>query len=171
LKQYLPFNVLLILALAAAGAFFAYNAVARGGFETVLLHDRPAVTQTEPPTVQKTEPKTEPPTEPETEPETEPPTEPETEPETIPAPTEPTEPAAPASVQFPLDLNTATAEEIKFIPGVGDTMSRRIVQYRDHIGGAYEDLAKLKNISGVGDATYLKLWSYFTIGGEDALAE
>ncbi|WRS28211.1 helix-hairpin-helix domain-containing protein [Oscillospiraceae bacterium MB08-C2-2] len=63
-------------------------------------------------------------------------------------------------VQFPLDINTATLEEIMLIPGVGEVTAQRIIQYREVLGG-YTHLDQLMEIKGIGQATYQKLWAYF----------
>ncbi len=98
---------------------------------------------------------------------------PESEPEPEPDPGEPepeaaqeADPAAGAvSVQFPVDLNLATELELKLIPGVGDVMSQRILQYRDYLGG-YERLEQLMEISGIGEATYANISAYLTLDNE-----
>ena len=63
------------------------------------------------------------------------------------------------SVTFPLELNSATEEQLKFIPQVGDVMAARIVQYREYLG-RYTSLEQLHNIKGVGSKTYQKLIAY-----------
>lgn len=73
------------------------------------------------------------------------------------------EPAQVTSVQFPLNINTATEEELKFVPGIGDVMSQRIVQYRDVLGG-YTNLEQLMEIKGIAQATYEKLSPYLYVG-------
>jgi DNA uptake protein ComE-like DNA-binding protein len=53
---------------------------------------------------------------------------------TAPAPTTPTQPAQPAPTQAAakLNLNTATAEQFRTIPGVGDRMVREFEEYRPY---------------------------------------
>jgi DNA uptake protein and related DNA-binding proteins len=72
----------------------------------------------------------------------------------------------PASVSFPLELNRATREELMLIPGIGETTSRRIVQYRDVLGG-YTDLEQLYDIKGIGKATFDKISAYLYLFGDD----
>ncbi|WP_295580348.1 helix-hairpin-helix domain-containing protein [uncultured Oscillibacter sp.] len=52
----------------------------------------------------------------------------------------------------PLDLNTATAEELTVLPGIGEVLAARIVAYREDHGpfGAVEELME---VSGIGPAT------------------
>jgi comEA protein len=52
-----------------------------------------------------------------------------------------------------LDLNKATEEELKVLPGVGIKTARAIVDHRKAIGG-YKSLEQLKRVRGVGDKLY-----------------
>ena len=44
-------------------------------------------------------------------------------------------PTEPSEVTFPLDINTATAEELMALPTVGQTLAKRILDYRERHGG------------------------------------
>jgi competence ComEA-like helix-hairpin-helix protein len=73
-------------------------------------------------------------------------------------------PGAPDDVPtFPLNLNGATREELMHIPGIGEVLSGRIVQYRDHIGG-YTELSQLTGIYGISQNTLERIGGYLTIG-------
>ncbi|MGD2279311.1 MAG: helix-hairpin-helix domain-containing protein [Candidatus Omnitrophota bacterium] len=48
-----------------------------------------------------------------------------------------------------VDLNTATAGQLRAIPGVGEVLSSRIIEYRDSRGG-FESEADLLNVEGIG---------------------
>lgn len=69
------------------------------------------------------------------------------------------------SVQFPLELNSATQEQLMFIPKVGNVTSQRIVQYREHLGG-YTSLEQLMEIKGIGQGTYDQIAPYLYLEGE-----
>lgn len=56
----------------------------------------------------------------------------------------------------PLDLNTATYEELLRLPGVGPVLATRIVDYRK-ASGPFKKLSDLKNVKGIGVKTYNKL--------------
>ncbi len=49
----------------------------------------------------------------------------------------------------PININTATAAELKTLPGVGDTMASAILHYRERNGAfrRIEDLLIIKNVS------------------------
>ncbi|MBE9527906.1 MAG: helix-hairpin-helix domain-containing protein [Proteobacteria bacterium] len=52
---------------------------------------------------------------------------------------------------FPVDLNTATVEELTVLPGIGPAIARRIVKARQENGGfaSVDDLLKVKWIGRV----------------------
>ncbi len=56
-----------------------------------------------------------------------------------------------SSVSFPLELNTATVEELTELPGIGDVIAARIVAYRDQIGG-FINRDQLLEVEGIGEA-------------------
>jgi competence protein ComEA len=53
----------------------------------------------------------------------------------------------------PLDLNTATAEQLDQLPGVGPVLARRIVDYRTQHGG-FRSVEQLQEVSGIGSRRY-----------------
>lgn len=48
-----------------------------------------------------------------------------------------------------LDINRATEAEIAELPGIGDTLAARIIEYRGRIGG-FADISQLMNVQGIG---------------------
>lgn len=60
--------------------------------------------------------------------------------------------AAPAAKQEPVDINTATEEQLKSIPGVGDAYSKKIIAGRPY---AKKDQLKSKKI--IPDDVYEKI--------------
>ncbi|MDR2908291.1 MAG: helix-hairpin-helix domain-containing protein [Oscillospiraceae bacterium] len=63
-------------------------------------------------------------------------------------------------VEFPLDLNAATFEELIFVPGIGEALAGRIIAYRNELGGAFSELGQLTEVSGIGVATLSKIAPY-----------
>jgi competence protein ComEA len=62
-------------------------------------------------------------------------------------------------VSFPglkVDLNKADSIELKKIPGIGPVLSKRIVKYRDILGG-YINTGQLKEVYGISDSLFLSI--------------
>jgi competence protein ComEA len=55
-----------------------------------------------------------------------------------------------AKVAFPLHLNTASAETLEALPGVGPVLAHRIVAYRTQHGGRFTTLDELDEVKGIG---------------------
>lgn len=63
-----------------------------------------------------------------------------------------------------VNINTATAEELTSVPGIGPTTAQRIVEYRRKYGRFYS-VNDLLNIKGVGESTLEDIRPYITVGG------
>lgn len=154
MKQYLPYNVLMVIAVVMAGVTLFYNLVLRESFSVFVRYEMPAIPQP----VQA-------------------------EAVVIDASVADeyrdednyrhgeaelqsggfAEETALASVTFPLDINKATEEQLQFIPQVGNVTAQRIVQYRDALGG-YTSLEQLMEIKGISEKAYANIAAYFIIG-------
>jgi len=58
-----------------------------------------------------------------------------------------------------LNLNTATAEDLQMIPGIGPVLAERIVTYRQE-NGDFLAINELKNVQGIGDKTLRSIQDY-----------
>lgn len=67
--------------------------------------------------------------------------------------------------KFPLDINSASEEELIRVKGIGPKIAKRIVDYRKEANG-FSSLEELKNVKGIGEKTYEKLKKYFQICGQ-----
>ena len=65
---------------------------------------------------------------------------------------------------FPIDINTATWEDLTNLPGIGEVIARRIVSYREE-NGAFEAVEELLNVEGIGTTRMEEIIDLVTIGG------
>jgi competence ComEA-like helix-hairpin-helix protein len=57
------------------------------------------------------------------------------------------------SLGIPIGINSAGEEDLAALPGIGETLAGRIVEYREQIG-RYSSIGQLLNINGLGDKKY-----------------
>jgi len=65
-------------------------------------------------------------------------------------------PAGGSSPSAPLDLNTATAEQLEALPGIGPVTAQKILDYRQ-AHGAFHAVAELEGVPGIGPAHMAQL--------------
>jgi competence protein ComEA len=53
----------------------------------------------------------------------------------------------------PINLNTATAEQLEELPGIGPTLAAAILAERDRRGG-FDDVSELQDVRGIGELRY-----------------
>jgi competence protein ComEA len=61
-----------------------------------------------------------------------------------------------------LDLNTATAQDLEALPGIGPVMAQRLVQFRQ-AHGPFKELKDLLAVSGIGEQKLTKIKPYLTV--------
>lgn len=67
-------------------------------------------------------------------------------------------------VTFPIDINRANKEMLMQLPGIGEVMAQRIIDYRDK-HGAFSTVEELLNVDGMGMKKLDKIWDLIMIGG------
>lgn len=65
-------------------------------------------------------------------------------------------------VSYPINLNTATQEQLETVSGIGENRAYQIIAYREQLGG-YTSVEQIKDIRGIGDSTYAKIAPYLTV--------
>ena len=62
----------------------------------------------------------------------------------------------------PVDLNTATAAELDTMPGIGESLARRIIAYRE-ANGPFGSIEEIMEVSGIGEAKFAELEDRVTV--------
>lgn len=61
-----------------------------------------------------------------------------------------------------LDLNTATEAQLRTLPGIGEVLARRIVDYRE-TNGPFASVEELTAVEGIGNALLYRLRELVTV--------
>ena len=67
-----------------------------------------------------------------------------------------------AKVTFPVNINTASQRELDALPGIGEVLAQRILDYRK-ANGAFSSVDELVKVKGIGEKTLEKLRPYATV--------
>ena len=65
---------------------------------------------------------------------------------------------------FPININTATSEELQALPGIGEAKAAAIIAYREE-HGAFGDTSEIMNVSGIGEKIFERIRDSITTGG------
>lgn len=52
-----------------------------------------------------------------------------------------------------ININTATAAELDTLPGIGEVLAQKIIEYRAK-NGLFSSISDIKGVSGIGDAKF-----------------
>ncbi len=71
-------------------------------------------------------------------------------------------PISSAQSQSPVNINTASAEELQKIPGIGAKKAADIVAYRES-NGAFSHIEDIMNVPGIGQKTLESIADYICV--------
>ena len=63
-----------------------------------------------------------------------------------------------------ININTATAEELMLLPGLGKNLASSIVAYRNE-HGPFKSVSDVRLVDGIGDETFQIISPFLTVGG------
>ena len=76
----------------------------------------------------------------------------------------PDDPTAQSYSDYRININTASAEELMLLPGIGQELAAGIVAYREKIG-CFISIEELTHVKGIGQDTLSRISRMITIGG------
>ena len=65
-------------------------------------------------------------------------------------------------ISYPIDLNTATKEELMTLPRIGEKTAQKILDYREAYG-RFAVIEQLMDVAGIGEATFEGLKDMVTV--------
>jgi competence protein ComEA len=72
---------------------------------------------------------------------------------------------SPLAGEEPVDINSASLEELDKLPGIGLTTAQKIIDYREE-HGPFAHIEDIVNVSGIGSATYEEIKDLITVGDD-----
>ncbi len=70
--------------------------------------------------------------------------------------------AAPKSADVVVDVNKASAAELTQVPGIGNALAKRIVEFREK-NGPFSKVEDLVKVQGIGEKSILRLAPHLTV--------
>jgi len=68
------------------------------------------------------------------------------------------------SAQSLVNINTANSAELQSLPGIGEVIAGRIIEYRQ-LQGPFQSVADIENVSGIGPGTLANIQDFITVTG------
>ena len=62
-----------------------------------------------------------------------------------------------------IDINTATLQQLQLLPGIGEKMAQKIIDYRTQ-NGDFKTVEDLLNVSGIGQSKLADMKPYIKVG-------
>ena len=67
-----------------------------------------------------------------------------------------------SSISGKININTANASELDKLPGVGEAIAKKIIEYREY-NGNFSSIEEIKNVSGIGESKFEKMKDYICV--------
>ena len=67
---------------------------------------------------------------------------------------------------IPLDINRASMEDLCLIPGIGESLAKEIMAYRERRMG-FRSIEELKNVNGIGEKKWENFKTFFFVSATD----
>jgi competence protein ComEA len=67
-----------------------------------------------------------------------------------------------SQTEFPININTATLDELCLLPGIGEVKGQAIIDYRE-ANGPFVVIEQIQNVPGIGPATFEKIKDLITV--------
>lgn len=62
-----------------------------------------------------------------------------------------------------ININTANADELDSLPGIGAKKAQAIIDYRENTG-TFKSITDIKNVTGIGDGIFEQIKDLITVG-------
>lgn len=69
------------------------------------------------------------------------------------------------TIIFPININTAGADELMLLDGIGENIARAIIEYREAYGG-FKNRDELLEVEGIGDKRLSKIYDFIFVENE-----
>lgn len=63
-----------------------------------------------------------------------------------------------------IDINKASIQQLTLLPDIGETLAKRIIEYRNE-NGSFNTVDELLFVKGIGETRLEKIRDYITVGG------
>ena len=70
----------------------------------------------------------------------------------------------PEEITLLVNINTASAQQLAALPGIGEGYAQNIVEYRE-ANGSFETVEELLQVDGIGQTRLETILNYITVGG------